>query len=96
MQRAFRAHLLVKKCLNKLIVSDVMEKDVAFSSLVSQAEQMYTSVVDNNTKLEFVATSDIFTDFMQRMDKKKQDFSKGSKTSQLWLIYMKMIERART
>ena len=62
-QRAFRAHL-VGKCPNKLIVFDLMEKDVTFSSLVMQAEQMYTSVVDNNTNLEFFGTSDIFTDIM--------------------------------
>ena len=40
-QRSFRGHLLVDKCLNNIIVSDIMDTYQEFSSLVDQAEKIY-------------------------------------------------------
>nr|XP_055038535.1 uncharacterized protein LOC129426304 [Misgurnus anguillicaudatus] len=41
-QRAFRGHLLVDRCLNHLVVSELQEDDSQFESLVIQAGEMYS------------------------------------------------------
>ena len=38
-KRAFRGHLLVDKCLNRLVVSELQEDDSQFETLVNQAEK---------------------------------------------------------
>ena len=41
-QRAIRGHLLVDRCLNHLIVSELLEENPQFESLVEQAGAIYT------------------------------------------------------
>ena len=40
-QRAFRGHLLIDKCVNHLIVSNILEEDPQFQSLIDRAEDLY-------------------------------------------------------
>ncbi|KAK2141961.1 hypothetical protein LSH36_1011g00012 [Paralvinella palmiformis] len=43
MQRAFRGHLLLEKCLNGMLVSEVMDQDSEFTALVDACEETCTS-----------------------------------------------------
>ena len=45
-QRAFRGHLLVTKCLNQMIVSEVLDDHPNLGSLVDKAEDIYESSVN--------------------------------------------------
>ena len=51
-QRAFRGHLLVDKCLNQAILSDLMNIDHDFKSLVGEAEIIYTSLIKREMAME--------------------------------------------
>ena len=42
-QRAFRGHLLVDRCLNHLTVSDLLKNDQQFESMVDQVGETYSS-----------------------------------------------------
>ena len=44
-QRVFRGHLLVENCINGMIVSDLIDSDSAFATLVDQYEDTYTSLI---------------------------------------------------
>jgi 5'-3' exonuclease len=94
-QRSFRGHLLVDKCLNHMMVSDMMDDDPEFSALVDQSEELYTSLLASEATLESVTTSDTMTKLKEKMDKKKTELQERSKTSQLWLNYQKMLQVAR-
>lgn len=58
-ERAFRGHLLVDRCLNHLVVSELQEDDSQFELLVNQAGEMYSSMVMKETNLESAAASDM-------------------------------------
>ncbi|KAK3880068.1 hypothetical protein Pcinc_015407 [Petrolisthes cinctipes] len=90
-QRAFRGHLLVDRCLNHMVVSELQEDDSQFESLVNQAEEMYSSMVNKETSLESAAASDMLDKIMEKVDMKRSDLSTRSKTSRLWVIYQKML-----
>ena len=40
-QRAFRGHLLVNRCLNKIVVQAILERDPDFISVLAEAEIQY-------------------------------------------------------
>ena len=42
-QRAFRGHLLIDRSLNYLVVSDLLQDDPQFKTLLDQAEEIYSS-----------------------------------------------------
>ena len=56
-QRAFRGHLLVDKCLNRMVVSEMVHDSPEFAAMVEQSEAMYTSIVKGEIPLETVFTS---------------------------------------
>ena len=94
-QRAFRGHLLVDRCLNHMVVSELQEDDSQFESLVNQAEEMYSSMVAKETTLESAAASDMLNKIKEKVDTKRSDLSTRSKTSRLWVNYQKMLQTAR-
>ena len=44
-ERAFRGHLLIDKCLNHLIVSATFNANPEFASLIAESERIYSSVI---------------------------------------------------
>ena len=93
-QRAFRGHLLVNKCLNEMIISEVVKEQPGLSLVVDEAEEMYTSLVNGETTLDATATSDTLSSFADAVEKMKTQLASLSKTSQLWLNYQTMIQVA--
>ena len=57
-QRAFRGHLLVDKCLNHMVVSDMVNENPEFAAMVEQSEAMYTAIVKGEMPLDSVFTSE--------------------------------------
>ena len=94
-QRALRGHLLVDKCLNHMIVSDVVHESPQFATLLDQSEEIYSSLMAGETTLESIETSDILGKIKLELDKRKSELQARSKTSQLWLNYQKMLKVAR-
>ena len=94
-QRAIRGHLLIDKCLNHMIVSDMGGDSPEFASLVDQCEEMYSSLLAGQTSLESVVTSDTMVKINLGLDKHKTELHARSKTSQLWLNYQQMLAVAR-
>ena len=95
-QRAFRGHLLIDRCVNHLIVSNILEDDPRFQSLIERAEDLYTSMLGNVKSRVDVEESDTLTKMNEKIDQKKEELSNRSKTSKLWINYQKMLQLART
>lgn len=93
-QRAFRGHLLVNKCLNEMIISEVIEEQPGLSLVVDEADEMYTSLVNGEITLDGAATSDTLSSIAEAVEEKKTQLASQSKTSQLWLNYQSMIQVA--
>ena len=94
-QQAFRGHLLMDRCINDLVVSDLLEDNPQFQSLIDEAEEMYSSLVAKETTLESAVASDMLTQIKEKIDNKKAELSTRSKTIRLWLNYQKMLQTAR-
>ena len=94
-QRAFRGHLLVDRCINNLVVSDLLEDNPQFESLVDEAGEMYSSLVTKETTLESAVGSDMLREIREKLDAKKAELSTRSKTSKLWISYQRMLQTAR-
>ena len=94
-QRAFRGHLLVDRCLNHLVVSDLLEDNPQFESLVDHVGETYSSLVAKETTLESAVASDMLIQIKEKIDTKKAELSTRSKTSQLWISYQRMLQTTR-
>jgi len=94
-QRAFPGHFLVDRCLNHLVVSDLLEDNPQFESLVDQAGETYSSLVAKETTLESAVASDMLIQIKEKIDTKKAELSTRSKNSQLWINYQRMLQTAR-
>lgn len=94
-QRAFRGHLLVEKCLNGMLVSEMMDCDSDCASLVKSCEDLYNSLREGDITLETVAESDTCGNLQEALDNKRRDIINRSRTSKLWIEYMKMVRIAR-
>ena len=51
-QRAFRGHLLVDKCLHQMIVAAVVDGNPEFAIKVDDIEKMYSSLLNGDISLE--------------------------------------------
>ena len=67
-QRAFLGHLLTDKYLNHLIVSETLEANPEFASLVEESEKIYSSLIAGETTLEDVALSDTLATVQQEVN----------------------------
>lgn len=94
-QRAFRGHLLVAKCLTREIVGNVEHHDQEFSSLEEELEELHSSFISGSTDLESLVCSDCIRKIKLALDTEKSKLSENSKTSQLWMQYLWMLEVAR-
>ena len=71
MQRAFRWHLLLDKCLNHLIVSEILKENPEFATLVEESEVIYSSLIAGEATLDDVGLSDTLTTVQQEVNKVK-------------------------
>ena len=94
-QRAFRGHLLITKCLNQMIVSEVLDEHPNLGSLVDKAEDIYESLVNGESNLDSAVASDTLVSLREALGNKKTELRARSKTSQLWLCYQSMVRVAR-
>ncbi|KAL2082773.1 hypothetical protein ACEWY4_022591 [Coilia grayii] len=95
-QRAFRGHLLVDKCLSHMILSEMPNDNPEFAPLVAASEKMYTDLSMGDIELETVLPSETLIQVSQQLEKQKLDLASKSQTSKLWLNYQHMIKVART
>ncbi len=95
-QRSFCGHLLVDKCLNYMIVSDMVKLNPKLAELVDKSEEMYYSLLAGEMTLESILTSDTVTTIKLELDQMKAKLYNRSKTSQLWINYQKMLQIARS
>ncbi len=95
-QRSFRGHLLVDKCLNYMIVSDMVKLNPKLAELVDKSEEMYYSLLAGEMTLESILTSNTVTTIKLELDQMKAKLYNRSKTSQLWINYQKMLQIAHT
>ena len=70
-QRAFRGHLLMDRCINDLVVSDLLEDNP--QSLIDEAEEMYSSLVAKETTLESAVASDMLTQIKEKLTIRRQN-----------------------
>ncbi|KAK3889496.1 hypothetical protein Pcinc_006468 [Petrolisthes cinctipes] len=96
LQRAFRGHLLVDRCLNYLVVSDLLKDNTQFESLIDQVEDTYSSLVVKEITLESAVASDMLIKIKHMIDMKQSEISTRSTTSQLWISYQRMLLTPRS
>ena len=80
-QRAFRGHLLADKCLNCMLVSEMIDDSHGFATMVEQSEAMYTSLVKGEMPLETVFISETLIGINEELEKRKIELCARSKTS---------------
>ncbi|PIK34366.1 hypothetical protein BSL78_28814 [Apostichopus japonicus] len=93
-QRAIRGHLLLEKCLNGMLVSEIMDQDSEFADLVNECEEIYTTLLEGKQ----ASRSDLSEKKViveQKLQERKRGLAERSRTSKLWLTYMKMVRVAR-
>ena len=95
-QRAFRGHLLVDRCLNRMMVSEMADGSPEFAAVVEESEGMYSALLNGEATLETVLTSENLSRIDEELEKRKTELSARSKTSQLWLNYQNMVKVARS
>ena len=95
-QRAFRAHLLVDKCLNRKVVSDLIQDIPEISEMIEEAEKQYTMLKDVKISLESVSSSSVLSQVQKELKKRKREICDRSKTSHVWLNYQRMLEVCRS
>ena len=94
-QRAFRGHLLVDRCLNVMVVSQLIEGDSEFASLVTKSEDQYKSCLAGECELNDDDLDDTLSKIHHKVWDERSKISAKSKTSQLWFGYQKMVSLAR-
>lgn len=82
-QRALRGHSLIEKCLNGMLISEMMDGDQSFSNSVQSCEEMFTSLSAGDVTLDFISGSDDLKTLHQDIEKRKLELSKRSRTSKL-------------
>ena len=70
-QRAFRGHLLVDRCLNRMLVSEMVHDNDEFAAMVEQSEVLYTSLVKGELPIETVFTSETLIKINEELGKGK-------------------------
>ena len=70
--RSFRGHLLVDKCLDHMIVLDVLHESAQFAALVDQSKEIYLSLVKSD--IHFVMGK-----IKLELDKRKSELQARSK-----------------
>ena len=86
-QRAFRAHLLADKCINRMVVAEIVKEDPEFAAMIEESEKMYLSLLHGKETLETVQASYLVSKVNMWLEKKKLELCTRSKTSQLWFNY---------
>ena len=94
-QMAFRGHLLVSKCLHRIIVASVVDGNLEFMLQVEEIEKMYSSLLTDDISLESPEESAAIVKIIDDLENKKSELDAQSKTSKLWLGYQKMLHTAR-
>lgn len=94
-QRALRGHLLVEKCLNGMIVCDIIDGYSEAATLVNAHEELYTSLLAGQIASENLAKSDSTIKLGELLQKRKLEIAEQSQTSKLWVSYMHMVKTAR-
>ena len=95
-QRAFRGHLLVDRCLNRMMVSEMADGSPEFAAVVEESEGMYSALLNGEATLETVLTSENLSRIDEELEKRKTELSARSKASQLWLNCQNMVKVARS
>ena len=80
-QRAFRGHLLVDKCLTRQIVAKIMEDDPGFQDQIEEFERLYTLIETGASDLESLK-SDCIRTIDETVTHKKDKLAGNSKNQQ--------------
>ena len=77
-QRAFRGHLLVDRCLNKMVVSQLIEENSDFASLVAKSEEEYKSCLDSESELNSRNLNDTLSKIKDKRAEKRDEVAARS------------------
>lgn len=94
-QRSFRGHLLIDRCLNEMVVSELAEEDSEFASLVTNSEEEYKSCLACDSELNSDKLSETHKLTKDKLCEKRDKIAARSKTSKLWFGYQCMVKIAR-
>ena len=90
-QRSFRGHLLVSKCLTQQLVAKVTEADPGFQNHMKELGRLYTLLKAGEVDLNTLLKSDTNEKIIEALTSKKCELSNSSMTSKLWLNFQQML-----
>lgn len=90
-QRSFRGHLLISKCLPQQLAAKVIETDPGFENHMQELERLYTLMEAGEIDLDTLLKSDSNERIIKALTSKKCELSNSSMTSKLWLNYQQML-----
>ena len=94
-QRALRGNLLVDQCLTNQIISKIIDSEPGFENHIQELEQLYCKTENGDIDIDEVLGSDCLAKIVEALPCKASDLSDKSKTSKLWLNYLRMLGVAR-
>jgi len=89
-QRAFRGHLLVEKCLYGMVTAKQN-----FAESVQFCEKQFNSLSAGDNTVDAFVEMDEYKALEEALDLRKNELSAQSRTAKLWLSYMHMVKNAR-
>ena len=94
-QRSFRGHLLLSKCLTQQVTCKILEDEPEFNIIIQEFEGVYNQMLTGEIDLRTLTQSNCIERISKELASKRYGLSKGSKTSKLWLNYQNLLEVAR-
>ncbi|KAG1682159.1 hypothetical protein GQR58_011304 [Nymphon striatum] len=92
MQRTFRGHLLIDRCLNEMVVFELIQKDSEFETLVARSEKEYQPCLASERDLNDGELTETLNMIHHKLCEKGDRIATKSKTSELWFRYQNMIK----
>lgn len=91
LQCALRGHLLLDQCLTDQIISRIIDSEPGFECLIQELEQLHCKTEYGEIKIDEVLRSECMAKIVHASTSTASDLSDKSKTSKLWLNYLRML-----
>ncbi|KAG1660798.1 LON peptidase N-terminal domain and RING finger protein 1 [Nymphon striatum] len=87
-QRAFRGHLLIDRCLNEMVVSELIQEDSECWALVARSEEEYQSCLASECDLNDGELTETLNMIYHKLCEGRDKIATRFKTSELWFSFV--------
>ncbi|KAK6186306.1 hypothetical protein SNE40_008368 [Patella caerulea] len=94
-QRSFRAHLLLDKCIAHETISEIITENLDFEEQLNSLDAKYDSVISGKLQISDLKNDETLVEIEKTVEDKKCAKSIVSRTANIWYLYQKLIQTAR-